>query len=357
MRPEILFLCMHPRGGAPSQRFRFEQYIPILEDHGFEVSQEPFLDEKTDGIFYHSGHVVQKILGVAMGYFRRFKLLSRAQEYDYVFVHLEVTPMGPPLIEMILLKLGGRVIYDIDDAIFLDRVFRKNRLVSFLKWPSRVTHLTRYSYKVVTVNQYLHDWAKRFNKNVTIIPTTVDPDIHHPRNVDKHNRIPVLGWTGSHSTAPYLDIVRPVLKELQETHDFCFHVICDIDPAFPEIENYHFYPWNKKTEIVDLQRFDIGLMPVPNTDWAKGKIGFKAIQYSALGLPSVVSDVGSGREVVNDGITGYVVSNDRDEWHDALIRLIEDPELRSKLGRAARRHILDRYTILSQSQNYINLFQ
>src|SRR5205807_3895857 len=117
-------------------------------------------------------------------------------------------------------------------------------------------------------------------------------------------RRPVIGWTGTKSTTYYLDLVRPALRRLAAMREFDLLVIADVDPGFPEIANYRFVPWRKETEIEDLMRIDIGVMPVPDDLWVRGKVGFKAIQYAALEIPAVVSDVGSGREVVDDGVTG-----------------------------------------------------
>jgi len=351
-----MILCTHPKGAAPSQRFRFEQYISILEDHGFEVMQESFLDRRTHKILYSSGHSIKKFLGVLRGFFHRFKLIFRLRNYDFIFIHLEACPIGPPLFESIIFTLKIPVIYDIDDAIFLKRVSKNSVLSSSLKWPSKVKFITKHALKVVAVNDYLSRWASDYNDSVTVIPTTINPNIHKPVMKNESSDIPIIGWTGSYSTAPYLDIVRLYLQKIQKTHQFFFHVICDIDPKFDELSGYKFIKWNKETEIKDLSQFDIGIMPVPEIPWAKGKVGFKAIQYGALGIPSVVSNVGSGPDVVQDGITGYVVQNNADEWCMYLKKLIINRELREKLGKAASTRILERYSTDAQSRNYIKLF-
>ena len=356
MGSKILFLCTHPKGAAPSQRFRFEQYISILEERGFEVMQESFLDRRTHRILYSSGHSIKKFLGILKGLFHRFKLIFRLRNYDFVFIHLEACPIGPPLFESIIFALRIPVIFDIDDAIFMKRMSKNSILGSSLKWPSKVKFITKHALKVIAVNDYLYNWASDYNKSVTVIPTTIDPKIHKSVTKKKSTSIPIIGWTGTHSTAPYLEIVRQYLQEIQATHQFFFHVICDIDPKFDELSGYKFIKWNKETEIKDLSQFDIGIMPVPEIPWAKGKVGFKAIQYGALGIPSVVSNVGSGPDVVRDGITGYVVQNNAGGWCKPLIKLIENRELSEKLGKAASTRIMERYSTDAQSRNYIKLF-
>ncbi len=356
MGSKILILCTYPRGCAPSQRFRFEQYLSVFQDYGFQVTQECFFDYRMHKIIYSSGHLIKKFLGVVRGYFRRIKLIFRLHKYDYVFIHLEACPIGPPIFESIIFALKIPVIYDIDDAIFMKRISDKSLLSSSLKWPSKVKYITKHALKVVAVNDYLSIWAGDYNNSVTVIPTTIDPKVHKLVTKRGSTSIPIIGWTGTHSTAPYLDIVRLFLQEIQKTHQFLFHVICNVDPKLHELSGYKFIKWNKETEIRDLSQFDIGIMPVPEIPWANGKVGFKAIQYGALGIPSVVSNVGSSSDVVRDGITGYVVRNNAQEWCKYLIKLIENKELREILGKAASARILERYSADAQSKNYIKLF-
>ena len=356
MIPNILFLCTHPKGYSPSQRFRFEQYLSILHDHGFHTVQESFLDEDTHKIIYNPGNWIKKISGVIRGFFRRFKLMFRLNQFEYVFIHLEASPVGPPIFESIIIALNIPIIYDIDDAIFMKRISNNSFLGSCFKWPSKVKFISKHAFKVITVNDYLFRWVYRFNNSVTVIPTTIDPQIHKSLKTFSLGSIPIIGWTGTHSTSPYLDIIMVYLQKIEETHEFLFHVICDIDPQFDQLSGYKFIKWNKETEIKDLSQFDIGIMPVPLIPWAKGKVGFKAIQYGALGIPSVVSNVGSAPDVVRSGITGYVVQNNADDWCKYLIKLIENIQLREKLGKAALSHILKRYSTDAQSKNYIKLF-
>lgn len=353
----ILILCPYPPGTGPSQRFRFEQYIPLLEARGFTVEQQPFWDEETWGILYEPGHVPAKIRGLLRGFRRRLGSLVRARDYDYVFVHLEVAPIGPPLIELALITMRKRVIYDIDDAIFIARTSKENWLASRLRFRSKVGFLTKHAYKVITVNPFLCDWARRYHPGAIVVPTTIDPAYHCPiPGARDRSRRPVIGWTGSKSTIHYLDLVRPALTKLAAIRDFDLLVIADADPGFPGLANYRFIPWRKDTEIEDLRRIDIGLMPLPDDLWVRGKVGFKAIQYAALEIPAVVSDVGSGREVVEDGVTGIVVPNDESAWLAALTELLDDVARRQKLGAAARAKILSHYSVPAQAETYVRLF-
>lgn len=351
-----MFLCQYPHGGSPGQRFRFEQYLPILEAHGFEVRQEPFLDAATTRIIHQPGHTARKVNGVLQGFVRRLALLREARDFDFVFVHLEAAPIGPPLIEAALFAMGKKVIYDIDDLIFVARTQRENRLAAPLRWRSKVAWTAKHAQRVVGVNPFLVEWARQHNPDVRLIPTTIDPSRHRPPPERSPTKVVTLGWTGTRTTAPYLDVVREALGELDRTHEFALRVVCDRDPGFM-LKRYEFIRWAEKTEIEDLWPIDIGLMPVPDDGFSKGKVGFKAIQFSALEIPSVVSDVGSGREVVEDGVTGLVVKNTTEAWVTALRRLLDAPEERRRLGQCARERILATYSIPAQTKSYLSLFQ
>ncbi len=361
-RPRILFLCPYPHGRMPSQRFRFEQYLPILEAHGFEVRQEPFLDEETTRIIHQAGHTPEKVSGVLRGFVRRVALLRQARDFDFVFIHLEAAPVGPPVIEAALFAMGKPVIYDIDDLIFVAKTQRANWLAAPFRWRSKVAWTAKHAKSVVGVNPFLVDWARQHNPDTRLIPTTIDPTRHRPApragvsDASEANQTPRLGWTGTRTTAPYLDVIRPALAELERTHRFTLRVVCDRDPGF-SLERYEFVPWREATEIEDLWPIDVGVMPVPDDGFSKGKVGFKAIQFSALEIPCVVSDVGSGREVVQDGVTGLVVPNTTDAWVGALRRLLEDAAARRTMGQAARGRVLATYSIPAQTQSYLSLFQ
>jgi glycosyltransferase involved in cell wall biosynthesis len=358
-KPRILFLAPRPYGTNPSQRFRFEQYLPILEARGYEVREEPFLDEATVRLLSKPGHTREKVGGVLRGFARRMSVLRDARDFDFVFIHLEAAPVGPPIIEAVLFAMGKPVIYDIDDVMFVAKTQRENRLAAPFRFRSKVAWTAKRARTVIGVNPFLVEWAGRHNRDTRLIPTTIDPARHRPapdRSERGAGEVVRLGWTGSKTTAPYLDVAREALAELDRTRDFTLRVICDHDPGF-KLKRYEFVPWREKTEIEDLWPIDVGIMPVKDDIVAKGKVGFKAIQFSALEIPCVVSDVGSGREVVEDGVTGLVVPNTVVDWVAALRRLIDDPALRRRMGCAARERVLATYSVPAQTPNYLSLFE
>ncbi len=284
-------------------------------------------------------------------------LLPWLREFDCVLLHREAEPIGPPLFEWIMFMFGSRVIYDFDDAIFVPNGLSGSRLLRMAKWSSKVVWITKRSDQVTVCNQFLKDWAAQLNANVTVLPTTVGPRYFEHTKSYSDAHMPVIGWTGSYSTAQYLELVRSALVKLQERHEFEFVVICNFDPGFPELKHYRFIKWRPSTEVDDLIQLDIGLMPVQEGLWENGKVGLRAIQYSALGLVPVVSRVGSGTEVVLDGTTGLVVDNTEEAWYCALARLLNDRASWSVMGQRARAYVFQRYSVAAQAPVYLSLFR
>jgi glycosyltransferase involved in cell wall biosynthesis len=353
----ILFLVPYPAGQAPSQRFRFEQYLPILTQKGHIVHISPFLSTDTWTILYKPGYIIKKATGILSGFVRRIGWLFCAANYDFVFIHREAAPLGPPLLEWIIAKLLRRkIIYDFDDAIWLSNTSETNRLAAGLKWHRKVANICGWAYKNSCGNSYLAAYACQFNTNTLINPTTIDTECLHNRVRDQatFSKL-VIGWTGTHSTLKYLNQLVPVLVKLEEEGiEFEFRVISNQQPVLP-IRSLVFVPWRKETEIEDLLEFHIGIMPLEDDLWAKGKCAFKALQYMALGIPALVSPVGMNMEVVQDGINGYICAKDID-WETSLRNLLADHNLRQKLGKAARTTVVERYSIQSNSVNFLKLF-
>lgn len=230
--------------------------------------------------------------------------------------------------------------------------------------------ICRWSYKVSCGNEYLAAYAKQFNKKVVVNPTTIDTEYVHnppfimPDTVPASPGIPaqgrndsiVIGWTGSHSTLKYLKQLEPVLQKLEATNEHVrFLVIADRKPEL-RLSRLNFVPWKKETEAADLMQIDIGIMPLPDDEWTKGKCGFKALQYMAMEIPCVVSPVGVNIQIINHGENGYLARSEK-EWEDFIKVLIQDPTLRKKIGKAGRQKVIDHYSVLSNSERFLSLFQ
>ena len=354
---KILFLMPYPQGQAPSQRFRFEQYLGALAAAGHTYRLESFLSPATWAILYKPGQTIAKAVGIAAGLGRRLGLLLRVPAYDFVFIHREAAPLGPPLLEWLIAKvLRKRIIYDFDDAIWLANTSEANRIAAGLKWHQKVASICRWAYKNSCGNDYLAAYARQFNPHSLVNPTTIDTE--HLHNQVRDQAAPgrlIIGWTGTHSTLKYLDQLVPVLAQLEaEGLDFEFRVISNQPPALP-MRSLVFVPWRKATEIADLLAFHVGLMPLEDDLWAQGKCAFKALQYMALGIPALVSPVGMNTQVVQNDYNGYVCATAAD-WEARLRQLLADPSLRQQLGAAARATVVARYSVQANRANFLGLF-
>ena len=353
----ILFLIPYPVGKAPSQRFRFEQYLEALTAAGHRYRLAPFISDATWAILYLPGHAGAKVAGILRGFGRRLGHVRAARHYDFVFVHREAAPLGPPVFEWLLARvLKKRLVYDFDDAIWLANTSEANQLVAGLKWHQKVGRICGWAHKNSCGNAFLAAYARCFNPSTIVNPTTIDTTGLHNRvrDQDALGRL-VIGWTGTHSTLKYLDQVVPVLARLEaEGLDFEFRVVSNQSPGLP-LQSLVYIPWRKDTEIADLLGFHVGLMPLEDDAWAQGKCAFKALQYMALGVPPLVSPVGMNTEVVQHGQNGYVCATSAD-WETGLRQLLADPTLRQRLGQAARATVQARYSVAANTPNFLGLF-
>jgi len=368
----VLFVCPYPQAKAASQRFRFEQFLDDLE---FDFDLEPFWNEKQWQLIYKEGGFLTKTWGTVRALVRRFWLVSRLSKYDKIFIHREASPIGPPWFEWFAAKVFKKeVIFDFDDAIWLPNSSDANRKIAGkFKYHQKTAKICKWSKIVVVGNKYLANYAKKYASDIRVIPTIVDTENYH--NPDLHKKcigqerrtlnnlnsseVKTIGWTGTHSTLRQLEPVLPLLEILHQKIPFRFLLISDTPPS--KVPSFvEFRQWNQHREIEDLLEIDVGIMPLFDTQWEKGKCGFKAIQYQALKKPAVVSNVGVNSKVVLDGITGFVcetLSDDQREcWLDALMKLLSDDRLRDELGQNARSHVAQNYSIESQKSSFLGLF-
>lgn len=353
---KVAILCPYPLHQAPSQRFRFEQYLTHLSSRGIQCTVFPFLNDQAWNLFYTHGKPLRKSAFVLQGLLNRFVTLFRLRKFDVVFIHREAAPIGPPLVEWWIAKvLRKPLIYDFDDAIWLPNYSPQHRKVHRMKAYWKVKHIIRWSSKVSVGNAFLAEYARSFTSNVEIIPTTIDTALHNAEaNSVKGNPFTV-GWTGTHTTVAYLDALLSVLTRLASEVPIEFVVISNEPPPFM-LPNLTFIPWNKATEIEDLARIDVGIMPLNDDDWSRGKCGFKALQYMALGIPTVASKVGVNSEIIQHGVNGFLAETS-EEWYALLMTLYNDRNLCKVLGEAGKRTVEERYSVEANSGKYEALFR
>jgi glycosyltransferase involved in cell wall biosynthesis len=266
--------------------------------------------------------------------------LAAAKEFDAVYLFREAALVGPAIFER---WIGSRtpVVFDFDDAIFESYVSPSNGYLSLLKCPGKTAAICRLSSHVIAGNPYLADYARRFNECVTLVPTTIDTDAYRPAATTSQP-VPVVGWSGSHSTIQHLRVLDTALQRLAARLPFRLRVIGAADYELKGVE-VAATPWSADTEIADLSGIDVGIMPLPDDRWSRGKCGLKALQYMALGIPAVCSPVGVNRDIIAGGENGLLAASE-DEWVNALERLLTSATLRQRLGAAGRATVEARYS-------------
>lgn len=352
----ILFLAPYPEFITPSQRFRFEHYLPDLKKNNIRFTYKSFIEGDDYKIIFQPGNAVKKGLIILKGIIKRFFTLFTLGKYDYIYIHREAALLGPPVFEWIIAKVfDKKIIYDFDDAIWIPLSSDANPIAAKVKCPWKVAKICKWSYIVTAGNQFLADYAMRYCRDTRIIPTVVDTEQVHNGNKNQDDNPLTIGWTGTFTNFIHLPLATNAIKGLQNKYSFEFLLIADKDPELKEV-NYNFIKWDKKTEIRDLLKMHIGIMPLIHTDVQLGKCAFKAIQYMSLGIPAVVTPLGANCEVVDDGINGYWADNDT-EWYDKLEKLILDKTLRIEMGKHARQKIEDRYSVNATRNLFLNLFK
>lgn len=350
--PRILILCPYPQGIAAAQRLKYEQYLDDWGAAGFEVTVSSFMDQALWDAAYAPGRAVAKVLGTLRGHLRRLRDLAQMGRYDIVYISMWVTPFGTSWLERLVRRRAKRIVYDIEDNLLTDEGAPKG-LRQRLKGRGKTQFLLERADHVLTASPYMIDRYRAINERgaVTRIYPSVDTDTFRPREGPLREGKPVIGWTGTFSSRPYLDLLRPMLQELARRIDYKLIVIGNFDYDLPGVD-LEVLAWSREEEVAQMQRLDIGLYPLPDDDWVLGKAGLKVIQYMAFGLPSVSSNIGTATRQVTDGVDGYLVHTD-DEWLKVLERLCRDPDLRRRIGAAAREQAVAHYSRAATSGQYL----
>ncbi|MFQ3579847.1 MAG: glycosyltransferase family 4 protein [Bacteroidales bacterium] len=353
---KILYIVPHRYNRSPGQRFRCEHFIPILQKNGFSITYSNLLSAWDDKMFYKKGKYAAKLYILLKSFVVRFYDFLRAWNYDYIFIYREAIMVGTVFFERLFSFTNAKILYDFDDSIWLNDTSEGNRNLRWLKNPAKTGTIVAIANTVIVGNNYLAQYARKFNHKVIVIPTTIDTEYHKRTTIKHHTDTVCIGWTGTSTTLKHFEEIIPVLMILKQKY-------CD-KIYIKHINNIHYEHkelqiksilWSFNNEISELEEFDIGIMPLPNDEWTKGKCGFKGLQYMSLEIPPVMSGVGVNTEIIQHGENGYI-ANTTDEWIVCLSLLIEDALLRQKIGKAARKTIEERYSIKSQQEKYLKLF-
>lgn len=350
---KILVICPHPVGYAPGQRLKYEQYFDIFEENGYDITVSPFMTGRFQKIVYQKGGYLEKIFWTIAGYFKRVFDLFRIRNYDVVYVFLWVAPFAPPIFEKLTRRLAKKMVYDIDDLVFLNPPSSANPLIHYLRSPKNHISLMKSADHVITCTPYLDQFVRKYNQHTTDISSTINTDVYKRKRDYNVKEKFVIGWSGSHSTSKYLHLLDEIFRDLAK--EYSFKLLVMGDPGFNldgvEVEAL---PWKEEYEVDVISRFDIGVYPLPDEEWVLGKSGLKALQYMALGIPTVATDIGTIHRIIRNGENGFLVSSDK-QWKQTITSLIKDQYLRERTGKKASLTVEEFYSINANKEKYLSI--
>lgn len=353
---KVLLLLPYSWDTSPGQRYRIEQWVPLLKEQGVEFVVDCLMTPEEQNLLYQSKSSLKKGFVLVKSIIKRELRLRkiRANDVDCIWMPRCSWPIGPAISEKRLVRRGFPLIYDFDDAIWLINTSEVNKRWGWLKHSSKTGEICKIASHCVVGNNFLAEFARQRNPNVTIIPPTVDLDTYVLDSPLDENRYQLhnpsyctIGWTGSHTTSPYLKIVEPALRIIAQRHNILFRVIGDTSYSAEGIP-LELVTWRSKTEVDDLRPVDIGIMPLDDNEWSRGKCGMKAIQYMALGIPTVVSPVGFNMELIQHNVNGMLAAS-IDDWVNCLETLIKDAALRKRLGQQGRNTVEQGFCATAQA--------
>jgi glycosyltransferase involved in cell wall biosynthesis len=349
----LLFLTKYSRKGA-SSRYRTLQFLPHIERAGFRCDVSPLFGDDYLEYLYEHGRASPVI--ALKGILRRIAVLWKSGKYDLLIIEKELFPYLPIAVSSLLSRLGVRHIIDYDDAIFHRYDSHPGKLVRYLL-RDKIARVMRGAQLVIAGNSYLADYARNSGcRNVAVIPTVVDMGCYPlPSATRAGGGIFTIGWIGSPSTIKYVEPILPALAQVCAEGKARLMLIgpgrCSLPGGYIET-----LPWSEATEAELLSRCDVGIMPLPDQPWERGKCGLKLIQYMASGLPVVASPVGANTEIVEEGVNGFLAT-DCASWISALTRLREDPALCARLGNSGRRKAGQFYSLEAMAPRLVRLIE
>lgn len=354
---KILIICPYPRNVAAGQRLKYEQYVDEWESNNFEVEIAPFMDLKMWHIVHKKGHIPDKIIGTLRGILRRIKKIFVLNKYDVVYIFMYVNPVSGSFFEKIYRRLSKKIIFDLEDNRFVGADNQTKGIAQKLRGTKKTEFLVKTADHVISSSPALNDVCLQLNekKQSTYISSSIDTDRFVPNNKYSNDKKVTIGWTGTFSTRPYLDLLRPAFIELKKQRDFKLVVIGNFEYDFPEMD-LEVIQWSAEKEVEDLQKIDIGVYPLPIDDWVMGKSGLKAIQYMSFGLPCVATDISTVQQFIVDGENGFLVKTD-EQWIQTLIELLDSPSLRKTVGENARRTVLEKFSKHIVKKQYLSVLE
>ena len=322
---------------------RSYQYIPFLKENGFDVTVSPFFESSYLSQLYYGENITKSL--VIKNYLRRFFSLFSLYKYDLVIIEKELFPYFPAIIEQTLRFFKVKYIVDYDDALFHLYDQNSNKYIrKFLG--NKIDIVMKNSSMVICGNVYLSERAKKAGaKKIKILPTVIDLKKYKRKtHYHKPSENITIGWIGSPTTTNYLKLIEKSLLKIIKNFDVRICIVGGVKGVLKNHKNISYINWSEQEEIKTILDFDIGIMPLNDADWAKGKCAYKIIQYMGCGLPVVSSRVGANIDVVDKGLSGFFATSQK-EWEDSLSCLVQDFKLRTLLGDFGREKVTKEYSL------------
>ena len=351
----VLVLTPYLYGTTPGPRSSFELWERVLSEAGITLEYAAFETQRLHDVLYGRGQLPRKALEMARAYAAFLPKLNGLADYDAVLVNREAALVGPALIERYVVRRGKPLIYWIDDPLYIPYRSQSNGLLSYVKFFGKVKTICRISTLVMTNAPSHTAFARRYNSNVREIPSLVDADLYTGWAPRATNGSVCVGWSGSPTSSVNLQLIREPLRTIGRRDDVELRFIGAGNFDFAGIR-HSAQPWRADTEITDLRRFDVGMLPLIEHQWAPHKFYLKLVQYMALGIPPVATPVGANTTVIDDGESGFLVG-DHAEWIETIGRLVEDPETRERVGRRAAEVAHQRYTLQANAERIVAAFR
>lgn len=346
-RTRILVFTLKATGLSPGQRFRLEQWAPYVRaTDNIALDFVPFESPRLTELLYKPGHKPEKALYVLRDFARRAGHVLAARRYDGAIIYREASLIGPAIYERILTRAGVPFLLDFDDAIWmtLANLSKANGIFSKLHFQQKTSTICRLARGVTVGNEFLASYARKHSDHVFVLPTSIDLD-KYPVQPELTASDPfVITWSGSVHTLYNFEVARPALERLAAKRKIRVRVICNQPPSRPiaGAEN-EFIPWQEAGEAEAIGKTHVGLMPLQDEPFMRGKCGLKALQFMATGKPVVISPVGMNVDLIRSGDNGFLAKDD-DEWVAILERLADSPALRREIGAKGRRTVEETYS-------------
>jgi L-malate glycosyltransferase len=341
----VLVLNPYLYGTAGGPRSGLELWERVLRPAGISFHYAPFETERLHAIVHQPRHGAAKAAEMLRAYIEFIPKVSDLSAFDAVLISREATLIGPALIERWIALRNKPIIYILDDPHYIAYRSPTSGWFSYLKFFGKVKTLCRISNAVIVNSPSHHRFASQFSTNVWEIPSVVDASVYdgwRPGPAITSDHV-CIGWSGSPSTVENLQVIRNPLASIAKRVDVSVRLIGAKDFRLPDVPHVG-TEWRAETEVDDLRKLDVGLLPLPLTPWTPHKFYLKLVQYMALGIPPVATPLGANPRVISNGETGFLAETECD-WNRILTRLIEDAELRETVGRRAAKVAHERYTL------------